>query len=427
MVRLTEDEQRMLDGGNGKFKQKAMEFVVRYANVLGAEELCEVSRATLFIGAQRYLDCYSAGEDYRKIFSEFYLSSDEVLELGQIAENCDAQTCGAACDLEDFEKTRVSPGHHKKNASFLGETLKMGISIVDSCTPYYVGWVPLMGERFVSTESSNVTVSNTVFGAYGNADGVEAAVCAAITGRTPKWGMHLKENRFGTCLFSIDFEVDSLLEWDVLGFTLGRLLPKNEVPVLTGRLSRPDIHKLRQLCSSISVTSAAEICHIVGLTPEAQTLEMALGHKKPKYEINVTKAEFDKSFAMLCDEGRGAVDFVSIGCPHLSLWELKQIAKHLEGRKVSPSAELQIWTDYATKEMAAVNGYAKTIEASGAYLLTGSCPVLIKESHKNAFAMVMHGAKQAWSIRHQSKVPVYYGSIGQCIDAAVNGKWEGRL
>ena len=51
MLRLEETDKRMLDGSMGPMKQKAMEFIVRYANVLGAEELCDVLRATLFIGA----------------------------------------------------------------------------------------------------------------------------------------------------------------------------------------------------------------------------------------------------------------------------------------------------------------------------------------------------------------------------------------
>ena len=86
-----------------------------------------------------------------------------------------------------------------------------------------------------------------------------------------------------------------------------------------------------------------------------------------------------------------------------------------------------IWTDYATKEMADVNGYTEAIENAGGYLLTGSCPIVMREeSHKHAKAMAMFGAKQAFGIQHQTKVPVYYGDIFQCIDAAISGKWEGR-
>jgi len=425
LVHLTDYEKQMLDGQMGKFKQKAMQFIVRYAEVLGAEELCEVSRATLFIGAQHYLDCYPEDTDYKKIFSEFYLCSNEIVEFGKASSYCKTQTCAACCDLKEYERTHLSREFHERNRRYLEITKEMGVKIVDSCTPYYVGWVPMMGEHFVTTESSNVVISNTIFGACGNSDGVEAAVCAAITGRIPKWGMHVKENRYATCVFTLDFEVETQMEWDLLGFTLGRLLPKHEVPVIVNGLKNAEINRMRQLCASLSVTSAAEICHIVGLTPEAQTLEMALGGKKPKHEIRVTKKDMEESLAMLCDKGSGRIDFVSIGCPHISLDEIYEIALYVEGKKLPEGVELQIWTDYATKEMATVNGYAKLIEDTGAALLTGSCPIVMREdSHKHATAMVMFGAKQAFGIRHQTRVPVYYGEVFRCIDAAYNGRWE---
>lgn len=427
MVKLTDYEQSMLEGQMGAFKQKALEFIVRYAEVLGAEELCEFSRATLFIGAHHYLDCYPEDTDYQKIFSEFYLCSDELVEFGKMADGCKVQTCAGACDFREYERSHLLQEYHEKNLRFLETTKKMGVKIVESCTPYYVGWIPLQGEHFVTNESSNVVVSNTVFGAYGNSDGVEAAVCGAICGRIPKWGMHIKENRYGTCVFTLASKTpESFVDWDLLGFTMGRLLPKHQVPVLLADFKRPDINKLRQFCSAISVTSATELCHIVGLTPEAQTLEMALGGKTPKYEIVVTQKDIEESLVMLCDEGEGEVDFIHVGCPHLSLDELKDIAEYICNKKVKEGVEFAIWTDYATKEMANVNGYTQIIEDAGAFVLAGSCPVVMREhSHRHATAMVMSGAKQACSIRHQTKVPVYYGGIYECIDAAIKGRWEG--
>ena len=35
-----------------------------------------------------------------------------------------------------------------------------------------------------------------------------------------------------------------------------------------------------------------------------------------------------------------------------------------------------------------------------------------------------NGAKQAYSIKNQTDVPVYYGDIYRCMDAAVSGRWE---
>ena len=52
MVKLTEYEQRMLDGEFGEFKQRAIKKIVEYANALGAEELCTVTKATLCFGYQ---------------------------------------------------------------------------------------------------------------------------------------------------------------------------------------------------------------------------------------------------------------------------------------------------------------------------------------------------------------------------------------
>jgi len=425
MLKLTHYEQDMLNGKMGKFKQKAMMFIVDYAKVLGATELCEVSRATLFVGAQHYLDCYDKDSDYKDIFSEFYLSSDEKVTLGKVSSECKTQTCAACCDITEYKRTHLSKEFHDRNREYLENTKEMGVKIVESCTPYYVGWVPMMGEHFVTTESSNVVISNTIFGACGNSDGVEVAVCASITGRIPKWGMHIPENRLATCVFELDFDVSTQMEWDLLGFTLGRLLPKHEVPVIVNGVKNVEINRMRQLCASISVTSAAEICHIVGYTPEAKTLEMALGGKEPKYKIKVTKNDMKDSLNMISDNGCGPVDYVSIGCPHISLDEIFEISEYIKGKHLPKGVELQIWTDYATKQMAILNGYAKNIEDTGAALLTGSCPIVMREeSHKHAKAMVMFGSKQAFGIRHQTDVPVYYGEVERCIDAAFSGKWE---
>ena len=193
-MRLTADEQKMLDGERGKFKQKALQFIVNYARVLGAEELCDISRATLFIGAQHYLDCFKT-DDYNEIFSKFYLNSDETIEIGQFAENCAVQTCVAACVTRDYEAVHLSREYFDKNNRYYAITREAGVSEVHTCTPYFSGWIPLPGEHFVTTESSNVLMpdANSLFGACGNADGIEAAVCSAICGKNAFVGSACEE------------------------------------------------------------------------------------------------------------------------------------------------------------------------------------------------------------------------------------------
>jgi len=426
MLRLTEYEQAMLEGGFGPFRQAAMRVICDYAQVLGAKELCTVRRATLFIGAHHYLDAFSPEEDYTRIFSEFYLNREEPIPFDRMAPECAAQTCAAAADLDDWEATHLGEAFVRRNNAWLGAASGVGVSIVNSCTPYYAGWVPLQGEHFVTNESSNTLMSNSVFGAYGNADGVETAVCAAITGRTPKWGMHVKENRRGDVLFRVETDPADAYDWDLLGYTVGRYLPPHGKPVLSGISRRPDVNMLRQCFSSLASTSAAEICHIAGLTPEARDVPDALGGLAPRRTVTITGREIAQSLAMLCDAGEGPVDLVSVGCPHLSLEELRDLAWALEGKAVATGTDFWIWTDYATQHMAARSGYVAAIEKAGAKVLNSSCPLVMRErSHRQYRAMVLNGAKQAHNIRAQTDAAVYFGDLRACVRAALRGAWEG--
>lgn len=99
---------------------------------------------------------------------------------------------------------------------------------------------------------------------------------------------------------------------------------------------------------------------------------------------------------------------------------------YLKDKKIKEGLELLIWTDYATKEMANVNGYTRLIENSGAYVLTGSCPLVMREeSHKHARGMLFNSTKQAHNIKAQTGVKVFYGDIYKCLDAAMSGVWAG--
>lgn len=426
-LKLDDEEKAMLAGEHGPFKQKAMEFIVQYAQVLGAENLCKITWATLFIGAQHYLDGYSSDTDYNEIFSQFYLNSDTPLPLGMFSSEVKCQTCVSACDFSDYEHSHSTSEFLRRNWEWLTAARDVGVNIIDTCTPYFVGWLPMFGEHFVSGESSVVLMGNSLFGARSNADGVEAAICAAITGRIPKWGMHLTEKRFGTYVFTVDWQPETLVDWDLLGYTIGRMLPINAVPVLMGDFRNPDVTRLRQFLSALGTTSAAELCHIVGLTPEAHTLEVALGPNKDAPRYRISREDCRESYELASDPGSGSVGIVSVGCPHLTIYEIRSIAEQLRGKRLKPGVQFQIWTTYAIKEMARVNGYLEAIENSGAHILCGSCPVVMRDQcFGHAQSMVINGIKQAHTIRHQVNVPVYYGSVSQCIDAALTGYWHGE-
>ena len=431
MVKLTEYEQKMLNGEMGPFKQRAIQKIVEYANALGAEELCTVTKATVYFGYHPYLDAVKS-DDYDEIFSKMVLCehSDKVYHLDQFSCECFAQTCVGPCDHNCYKPVGVSKEVFDKNRRFLDLTREAGVSIAGSCTPYLSGWLPLRGEHFVSTESSNILFCNSVLGACANADGLEASAWSAICGRTPLWGNHILSNRYATHVVEVQCKSDTPLDWDIMGHALGRLLTDgNARPVLTGNFTRPDMTRIKKFFSALATTSGCEICHIVGSTAEAPTLEAALAGHEPVRKLVLSQEEYDKSLESVCDKGDADVQLVVLGCPHYTLEEIRNVAWMLRGRKVAEGVNLQIWTDMTMQHLAEVNGYAKMIEDAGAHLLNSSCPMVAARTAYDIVktGFLTDGAKQAHYVHtdlNATNAKVFYGTAEQCVEAAIKGRWE---
>jgi hypothetical protein len=95
-MRLTPYEQSMLDGKYGRLKQICMGKIIQYAEVLGADELCTVTKATVYMGAHPYLEAVKS-DNYDEIFSKMYVCANETIPLTPFAEECFSQTCVGTC------------------------------------------------------------------------------------------------------------------------------------------------------------------------------------------------------------------------------------------------------------------------------------------------------------------------------------------
>jgi hypothetical protein len=175
----------------------------------------------------------------------------------------------------------------------------------------------------------------------------------------------------------------------------------------------------------MATTSGAEICHIVGITPEAPTLKQALGAKGPEGIIQITQEDIDDSMKLLCDEGESSIEFVSLGCPHYTLQEINEAAAYIDGKKIKDSVRFFIWTNYAIKKMADENKYTDIIRKAGGDIYTSSCPLVAGTVVGSGIkGMALDSTKQAHYIRSNTDAKVFYGDMYQCMDAAVSGRWE---
>ena len=214
-------------------------------------------------------------------------------------------------------------------------------------------------------ESSAVIYANSVLGARTNTEGRESTSAAMLTGKIPDWGLHRTEHRYGTHRIDVDVAVDSVMDWGMLGYYVGDVV-QERIPVVVGRYGTPEIVRLKHFGAAASSSGGVEMYHIVGVTPEAESIEAAFGPKKPVETFVYGKDErrrvYDRLNANASDPN---VDFVMLGCPHAAIEQLREAARLLDGKKVSANCALWIFTSRAVKSQAHEDGILQDAQRRG--------------------------------------------------------------
>jgi predicted aconitase len=426
-LKLAPDEQAMLDGKEGPARQKAMDLLVRYGEALGAERFVDTKNVCGTIGASTpFLREYSSkhgGMD--AVFSEFNLDSAEIVEIPEV--RVPSSHLQQGIDPEHGERQGVSAEvvrFHRKGEAYAAG---LGVQMLNTCAPYTVGNVPAMGEHCAWMESSAVIYINSVLGARTNAEGRESAGCAMLTGKIPYWGYHLPENRFGSHHVTLELDVESTADWGLLGYYVGEVV-QERIPVLSGIRHAPDLARLKHFGAAAASSGGVEMYHLAGITPEAPTLQAAFGAKKPEFQFKYGRAERRLAYERANATAKNPdIDFIMLGCPHYTLDQIAELARLIEGKKVSSSTELWIFTPRQTAQLAAQKGYAKIIADAGAHLMSDTCSAMGKLIPKGARVAAADSVKQAHYLPAIMGIECWFGTTADCVNAAVTGRWSGGL
>lgn len=353
MVMLTREEQAMLDGEQGAATQKAMELLVRYADALGAERFVETNNVAGVPGSSTlWLKNYykEDGGDYRAVFSRFDLDSDEVVDVPRMnAYSCHLQ---GGMDPELWVEQGMTPEAHANFVYDEGETAMHGIQILKTCTPYIAGNLPVMGEHCAWMESSAVVFCNSVIGGRTNTEGRESTSAAMLTKRIPDWGFHRDDYRFGRHEVDVRVPVEDIFDWGMLGYFVGEKV-QDEIPVIHGSVTNPSLIRHKHFGAAAASSGGVEMYHMVGITPEAPSIERAFGANRPVQTFVYDAAERRRIYEVLNSVGQSTdVDYVMLGCPHYSIEQIAHAARLIEGRKVHENCALWIFTSRAVKATA---------------------------------------------------------------------------
>ena len=356
-MKLTNEEQAMLDGEHGKATQKAMEILVALGTIYGAERMLPVTSVQI------------AGVSYDNLGEAGLHFLTEMVDGGGRARVLTTLN-PAGMDIENWEILGIDPEFAEKQTRVIDAFAHMGVITTCTCTPYLSGNVPHFGEHIAWAESSAVCYANSVIGARSNREGGPSALAAALTGRTPSYGMHLDRTREPGLTIELEASLEGNDDFGALGKVIGdQLQGMDSKPVVYLRgVKQASLEQLKSFAASLATYGGAALFHMEGITPEAGM------HDPPADSLSISTIGIETAKIGMTDGDEGEADFVSLGCPHLTIKEIARIAELLEGKQVVK--EFWITTARPTKQIADRMGYTETIEASGAKLAADTCCVV---------------------------------------------------
>ncbi len=386
---LTAEQEAILRGEEGWAKKKCLEILVGLGQIYGADQLIPIASTQIY------------GVSY-KTLGEYGLQWIESLAPARAVVPSTLNPAGM--DLTSWHEMGIPKEFSERQMRVIRAYERLGIITLCSCTPYLAGMAPKFREHVAWSESSAVCYVNSYLGARTNREGGPSALASALTGLTPNYGLHLDENRKPTIIVEVKAELKGLSDYSALGHHLGKTIQQG-VPFIRG-ISMLGQDEAKALSASIAASGGIALFHVEDLTPEA-VLQDELE------KIQVESSDVKKVYEELSTTNSGGIDLVAVGCPHTSLKEIATIASLLEGKRVSKSTRLWVFTSISTKALAERLGLVQDIERAGGEVYTDCCMIV-----------ALNSAKAAIYAPTASRLEVYFTTLEGCIGIALKGRVE---
>lgn len=433
-MRLTKEEKDMLSGKKGRLVQGAMQHLVKLGEAYGAKRMVGLEFAVVYsirgLFYRSKVDRH--GKEKREIDFLTPESFEEAIKLGVKVKIPTISGLGAV-DVDNWECLKIPKEIVDDYQRQCDYDRKLGIIIFPSCDPYLVTDMYRfpVGTHMVSIESSAIPYYNSVLGARLNRDGV-AAYFGALTGKYPEFGYHLDKNRKGQHIIEVKTKLRDYTDYGVLGLVIGKIVG-SDVPLVTG-VEQPSTYELVHFGAGVSTGGAVALYHILGVTPEANSLDEALDHRNFKQKVVITRKELDAVYKDYSEPGE-KVDFVALGCPYYSIYDIQKLTDLLGDKRIRSDVSLWVHMDIQTKALAKRQGYLDVIEGAGATVVCGTCNLLsagepgptytFEHPEYSVGNLATDSIKQAFYSKLLLRSRrILLGDMERCINAAITGQWR---
>ncbi|MCS7127910.1 MAG: aconitase X catalytic domain-containing protein [Desulfurococcaceae archaeon] len=383
---LTKVEERMLGGEFGEAMSVAMKILVKVGEALGASRLIEVSH--VHISGVSYSNIGEPGLEYLEKLAS---TKPKFSAYTTVNPSCvDLSLSSKIVSLEDWEKQAIINGILES----------MGSRTSYTCTPYLLRR-PFMLEHLAWGESSAVAMANSFYGAFTNREGGPLTIAAAIAGRTYMAGLHLMSERRAKYVVKTP-PLNNEAEASLLGLYIGERY--SEITQITGA-SEWSHSIVKEFLAASAASGSHALVPLDGVTPRG-TYVVEEGVERTTIDRRELEYYYDNVSKAL---ELGEETLVYIGCPHLSLSELRQLSIMFDGRRLKRGVHFLVTVPGTYRAFRDID---RSLKKAGVEVAIGTCPIVSKITVKPDVVLTNSGK----ALFYLSKLHKFNVSLASLVD-----------
>ena len=380
---LTAEQQAILDGAKGEVQAKVMKTLVMYGETFGADKLVPVTSTYNHLVTSFGL----------KMMKPVFDLMQQLIDAGAVSQqqfSVDPRPVDKNVPANFLQNFIFNKIMYATQESYEKQLQELGLMNQDAftCACYLdqLGNKPKKGDILSWAESSAVVYANSVLGARCNRNSGIMDIMGSIAGVVPNFGLLTDEGRKATWIVKV--QCRNKPEAQLLGSAIGMKVME-DVPYITGmnqwlgtELNDENCAYLKDFGAATASNGAVGLYHIENLTPEAKEQGAALIEEGAKVYI-IDDAELERvknEYPIMWKKPDGAPKLCFVGCPHMSLQQLKDWTVAVEqGLKESGHKKVLIPTVFTTapavKAEFEKTEYAERLKATGV-ILSYICPLM---------------------------------------------------